>query len=130
MNNLHELLFDKWIEYSGGSRPKSNTLKFEKMGDEDVRLNVRYVFDWETEETVHLSFIISRKEYDDLVDKLEQSGFARLEKADRTNRLIFEWRITGEKIQIRIELRNSASLDGPITYQLTEFRDLLVDEYK
>ena len=120
-------LLDRWMEFSGGSRPGSNYIKFEEQNGEIV-FHLKYVFDWETKETVHFTKKLSKQDFDYLVENLNQKGHAKIEKEDQTEGLIFEWKISEGRIQIRLELRNSTSLDGPGTYMLAEFRDLLTDE--
>jgi hypothetical protein len=128
MNTVsEEMLLNRWIEFSGGSRPGSNYLKFEELNG-DILFHLKYVFDWDTKETTHFSKKLSRHDFNLLLDGLNQKGYAKITKHDKTENLLFEWRASEGRVQVRLELGNSANLDGPGTYMLTEFRDLLLDE--
>lgn len=122
-----EMLLDRWIEFSGGSRPGSNYLKFEEI-DVDILFHLKYVFDWDTKETIHFSKTISRDDFNLLLEDLNKKQHAKIESSDKTANLVFEWRVSEGRVQVRLELGNSANLDGPGTYMLAEFRDLLLDE--
>jgi hypothetical protein len=127
MNKVsEEMLLNRWIEFSGGSRPGSSFVKFEEL-DGDILFHLKYVFDWDTKETTHYSKTISRDDFSLLLEDLNQKGYGRLESEDKTENLVFEWRESEGRIQIRLQLGNTANLDGPGTYMLTEFRDLLLD---
>ncbi len=117
--DLNAFLQNKWIEYSGGSRPETNFIRFEKQGSGDVDIKIRYIFDWDTEEVVNLNFRITKLEYDRLVNELQETGFSKF----AGEKLLFEWRFNEERIQFRLKGTSISPLSGPITYNLSEYRD-------
>jgi hypothetical protein len=114
---------NKWLEYSGGSRPGSNLLKFEDDGAGEVSILIHYVFDWNTRETVDLSFKISMADFQNLLDELSKENYAKLDKDD----LNFEWRLSEGRIQFRLEGKNMTPFNGAISYRMPEYADLILD---
>jgi hypothetical protein len=121
-----DMILDQWIEFSGGSRPGSSFIKFEEF-DGEIIFHLKYVFDWDTKETTHFSKKISRDDFILLLEDLNQKSYAKIESRSKTENLVFEWRASEGRVQIRLELGNSSNLDGPGTYFLAEFRDLLLN---
>ena len=124
MLDLKEFLPDKWIEYSGGSRPSTNMLMFET--GEQPRLNIRYVFDWETKEVVNLSFDLDPGDFDKLVGELMSKGYSSLTRNSDKQELFFEWELSEDRVRIRLEGCTIAGIEGKVRYRLGEFRDLIL----
>lgn len=128
--NLNEFLKNRWIEYSGGSRPGTNMLCFSDVAEGKMKLQIKYVFDWESDDVVNMAFDITSDEYENLVSALLQSGYAKLDRVNDHGSLIFKWKLSEGKISFQIDGRSIANLHGPSRYYLPEFVDLLIDRYK
>ena len=125
MIDLNETILDQWVEFSGGSRPNSNKLMFES--GEEPRLNIQYVFDWDTKEIVNLSFRLRKGDFEDLLDDLMSKGYSSLTLKDDSQELFFEWKMSEDRIMIRIDGQSYAGPEGKVHYLLSDFRDLILD---
>ncbi len=123
MLDLNEMLLDQWIEYSGGLRPGANMLRFE--GGEHPQLIIRYVFDWETEDIVTLSFDLELGDFDKLVSGVMSKGYSSLSKESQSQKLFFEWKLSEDRIMIRLDGQAFSGTEGKVRYLLSEFRDLI-----
>lgn len=125
MIDLKDVLRNQWVEYSGGSRSESNMLMFDEES-EPPRLVIRYVFDWDTKDVVTLSFELNPNDFDSLVDELIGKGYSSLTKKDNKQDLFFEWKVSEDRVMMRIDGQAYAGPEGKVRYLLNEFRDLIV----
>jgi hypothetical protein len=124
MLDLKEILLNQWVEFSGGSRPESNTLMFDD--GEPPRFLVKYVFDWDTKDVVTLSFELDPGDFDCLVDELIEKGYSSLTKKDDKQELFFEWKLSEDRVLMRMDGQAYAGPEGKVRYLLSEFRDLII----
>ena len=124
MLDLKEILLNQWIEFSGGSRPESNTLMFDD--EEPPKLLIKYVFDWDTKDVVTLSFELNTGDFDRLVDELIEKGYSSLTKKDDKQELFFEWKLSEDRVLMRMDGQAYAGPEGKVRYLLSEFRDLII----
>lgn len=125
MIDLKDVLSDQWVEFSGGSRPDTNMLMFET--GLTPKLHVKYVFDWETKEVITLSFELEIGDFDKLFNELMSSGYSAITKKDDKQELFFEWKLSEDRVMIRLEGQAYAGTEGKVRYLLSEYRDLIVD---
>lgn len=121
---VNELLAGSWLEYSGGSRPKSNNIRFWKAPDNVIWLELFYVFDWNTGEAQTFRFSLSQQEFDSLVEGLFSQGHAVLDKEEHNQSLHFEWKQTPLGFRFRIKGSNISAFEGPAQIDMTNFRDV------
>jgi|GEM_PF-4709694 len=126
---LKELLLNKWVEYSGGSRPGTNKLRFSDDND-GQHLDISYIFDWNTNEAVNLSFKLDPDDFDYLINHLFADSFASLKKESANEELIFEWKLAEGKIQFRVNGRGLSGFEGYIRYLVDDYRDLLIERFE
>lgn len=126
---LKVLLLNEWVEYSGGSRPGTNKMRFSDDKD-GQHLDICYVFDWNTSETVNLSFKLDPGDFDYLVDHLFADSFAFLKKENSNEELQFEWKVSEGKIQFRVNGRGLSGPEGYIRYLVNDFRDLIIEKFE
>src|SRR5258706_10395665 len=124
MLDLKEILLNQWIEFSGGSRSESNTLMFDD--EEPPKLLIKYVFDWDTKDVVTLSFELNTGDFDRLVDELIEKGYSSLTKKDDKQELFFEWKLSEDRVLMRMDGQAYAGPEGKVRYLLSEFRDLII----
>lgn len=125
--NIRESLLNKWIEFSGGSRPGSRMIRFEEIKDSAVMLQIRYVYDWNTMETITMSFDLSHKEFDQLVNTLIEKGYAAFNRDTNKERLSFEWRLSEGVITFRLACHQKVDYYGGQGFQMTEYSQLLLN---
>ena len=125
--DLEEILFNRWLEFSGGSRPGTNRLQFCKDGNA-YRLLIEYLVDWETSERVNLSFSLSSVEVESLFQGLQEYKMAFIEKRNGEEELFFEWRLVEGRLSFRLRGRGFSSLEGYREYYLPNFRDIILEE--
>lgn len=125
--NLQKRLINQWIEYTGGSRPRTNFLRFSDIGDRGMLLEIKYVFDWDTGEVTNLRFHISTHEFHRLIEELLERGHAKLEKASEDEKLSFAWRLADDN-RIYFQLSGESMLDllGKSGYRMLDFQELML----
>lgn len=124
---LQDELLNRWIEYGGGSRPGSYMIRFAELDDSKLVLQIRYIFDWNTMETVLLNFTVTRDELNQLISQLVDTGHATLQKESEKEKLFFEWRQTDGRILLRIEGRNRQGRYGSAQYRMEKFAELMLN---
>lgn len=125
---LKSKLLNNWIEYTGGSRPKTNFIRFQDMGERGFLIALKYVFDWNTKEVVNLQFFLTNHDFDELVTGLVERGNARIDRMDDIESLSFEWfRDRNEYIQFRLNGVGSYYVGGRGGYQMRDFERLLLE---
>lgn len=126
MKDLASSLLNRWIEYDGGSRAGSSRLMFTDTNTEMIILHIVYVFDWNTEERVHLTFTIPRAHLLDCIARLEHEHHSTVFVDTESEKLRLDWRIHDDRVQFQVVGRNTALIGGAITYDLKPYRDLFV----
>jgi hypothetical protein len=119
-----QLLEGQWLEYSGGSRPGTNMIRFLELDKENVLIELWYVFDWDTGETGSHGFRITRREFDQLVNRLLQEGYASLSKVTEGQRLDFEWKTTNKGFAFRLAGHNTGVFQSSGGLEIKEFKDV------
>jgi len=119
------LLDGQWHEYSGGSRPSTNLVRFSQPHGRGCAVELAYVFDWDTGEREHLLFEIPAPQFKRLVAGLRKSGFSRCVVADGKRTFTFDWRIAEGAIQFRLDGAPRASASGPLSISMQEYRTVL-----
>lgn len=117
-----QLLKGEWLEYSGGSRPGTNKIRFMQVDKDTVFLELWYVFDWDKHETQSLAFHISRCEFDQLVEGLLREGHASLDKSTEGQRLHFQWKEAPNGFAFYLIGHTTATFEGPIGVEIKDFR--------
>jgi len=119
-----ELLKGHWLEYSGGSRPGTNRIRFVELDPDNALIELWYVFDWNTNEIADIAFYISRGEFDQLVDGLLREGCASLSKSTEDQRLSFEWKHTEGGFAFRLTGYTTKALEGSIGLEIRDYKNV------
>ncbi len=90
------------------------------------RLRIKYVFDWETKDVVTLSFELEMGDFDSLVSELLSKGHSSITKKDDKQELFFEWKLSEDRVMIRLEGQAFVGPEGKVRYLLNEYRDLII----
>jgi hypothetical protein len=118
---LSELLRGAWIEYSGGSRPGTNKIRFCREVDGSVTIEIFYVFDWDTGETENLAFVLTKEEFAVLAAGLFSKGYGVLDSKGEHQDLHFEWRQTAYGFEFLVRGRTELSLTEPMRLEMRNF---------
>lgn len=121
---VRELLRGKWLEYSGGSRPGTNRIRFIDAERDAVCIELCYVFDWNTREIQHLSFQLTRAQFDKLVEELLTAGYGILDTREENKSLLFEWKATDTGFAFRLKGHTLSAFEGPIGIDLVDFHNV------
>lgn len=121
---ITELLEGHWFEYSGGSRPGTNKIRFIAKDGREVYVEIRYVFDWNTGETEHLSFRLKRSEFNALAEQLYRRGEARLESRSESQELDFHWKQTPNGFTFCLKGHTTTSFGNPAGIEMADFREV------
>jgi hypothetical protein len=121
---IDELLQGQWFQFTGGSRPGTNSIRFFRTQDGGVLLELSYVFDWDTGETERFSFMLDEMEFQRLRDGFVTASYGSIEHKTDTEALRFEWKPTDRGFAFRMTGRNSARLEGPGRFDMLNFEEV------
>lgn len=122
-----EILTGDWLEYSSGSRPNTNKIRFVATEDGmSFLLLLHYVFDWDTGEEEDFCFTVPSKLFFSFVDELEATGYSRLITTSDFENLSLEMRVLEDRLQFRIDGKSKNRFDGPLTYTFDHFLDIII----
>ena len=124
--DLYNTLVNRWIEFSGGSRPRTNNIRFLEQ-DKNVLIQLNCVFDWETQETINVQFLLTQKEFDGLVEGILKKGHANLRKREANQDVFFEWRYLDGRIAFKLEGQGYSPFEGRVGYQQKSYQDIILD---
>ena len=126
MTKLAIVLLGEWLEFSGGSRPRTNLLRFEDSGSGTVTFELQYVFDWEEYDVKYLCFDIPAFAFYGSLDELESHTSSVIEVNDDKSSLVLELRLTSGCLEFRMEGQNAKSPYYRLTYRQPEYREILL----
>jgi hypothetical protein len=99
---------------------------FSDKENEQPKILIRYVFDWNTGEISNLSFELSPAELEKLLNQLRENKHSVLDKPNANGLAFFEWHLSNEgEILFRLKGRSQDSLIGPSQYEMQTFATLM-----
>jgi hypothetical protein len=128
MVEADQLLNGEWLEYSGGSRPHTNRIRFCATTDGFVLIQLWYIFDHLTGGNQLVTFTIEQAEFDLLFQELVKHGHATLNKSDEYQQLRFEWMTTRDGFAFRLKGRALIPFEPELGLEFSDFRSVNLRE--